>query len=129
MPSLLKLNKEVFAVQYIIAFTIGGAICALAQIVMDTTKYTPAHILVGLVVIGAVLNGFGLYEPFIKWAGAGALIPVSGFGNSITTGVVEEVKRIGWLGLLSGIFDLTGLGIAAAIVYGFVSATLFNTHK
>lgn len=108
--------------QYLIAFLVGGAICGLAQAVLDNSKLTPAHVLVGLTVIGAILSGLGIYQPFIKFAGAGALIPVSGFGNAIATGMLQEVKRLGWEGLFTGAFEITGLGVTAAVVFGSVIA-------
>jgi stage V sporulation protein AE len=111
---------------FLIAFLVGGSICALAQLVYDKSKLTPAHILAGLTVIGAVLTGIGVYEPFVKFAGAGALVPVSGFGSSVTSGVLAEVKRIGWEGLFTGVFEITGLGLATAVVFGAVSALFFR---
>jgi len=99
-------------------------ICAASQLVLEYTKLTPAHILVGLTVLGAILSGVGLYEPFIQFAGAGALIPVSGFGSSITTGMVAEVQRLGWEGLFTGAFEITGLGLTAAVVFGSIIAYL-----
>lgn len=110
--------------QYLIAFIVGGTICAIAQWILDTTKCSPAHVLVGLVCLGAILNGLGLYEPFQNFAGAGALIPVMGFGSSITTGMVHEVKRLGWEGLFTGAFEITGLGLAASIVFSSIIALL-----
>lgn len=107
---------------YFWAFAIGGFICAAAQALFMHTKWTPAHILVGIVVAGAVLNGLGLYEPLIAFSGAGALLPVSGFGSAIVSGVVQEVRTLGYEGLFTGVFELTGLGIAAAIVFGFLFA-------
>lgn len=115
--------------QYLIAFVVGGAICALAQLVLDTTKYTPAHVLVGLVCLGAVLNGLGIYEPFQNFAGAGALVPVLGFGSSITSGMLSEVERLGWEGLFTGAFEITGLGLAASIVFSSVIAFLRKPNK
>jgi len=108
--------------QYLIAFLVGGTICALAQLVLDHTKLALPHVLVGLTVLGAILSGFGIYEPFVKFAGAGALIPVCGFGNAIATGMLQEVKRLGWEGLFTGAFEITGLGVTAAVVFGSVIA-------
>lgn len=110
--------------QYLIAFLVGGLICALAQIVLDITNWPPAKILVGLVSLGALLNGLGLYEPFQEFAGAGALIPVMGFGSSITTGMLSEMSRLGWEGLFTGAFEITGLGLAAAIIFSSIIALL-----
>lgn len=107
----------------------GGAICAASQIILEYTKLTSAHILVGLVILGAVLNGLGLYEPFLKFAGAGALVPVSGFGSSITSGMLSEVKRLGWEGLFTGAFEITGLGTAAAVVFASVIALICRPKR
>jgi stage V sporulation protein AE len=104
---------------YFWAFVVGGTICVIGQLLLMYTKLTPAHILVILVSSGAILNGLGLYEPLLKFAGGGALIPVSGFGSSVVSGIVQEVRRLGWEGVFTGIFELTGLGIAAAIIFGF----------
>ena len=107
---------------YVIAFLTGGLICAAAQLVLEYTQLTPAHVLVGLTVIGALLEGLGIYEPFLKFAGAGALVPVSGFGSSIARGMLSEIKRLGWEGLFTGAFEITGLGLAAAVVFGSLMA-------
>lgn len=104
---------------YFWAFVVGGAICAIGQLMLMYTKLTPAHIMVILVSSGAILNGIGLYEPLIDFAGGGALTPVSGFGSAVVTGIISEVRRMGWEGLFTGVFELTGLGIAAALVFGF----------
>lgn len=108
------------------AFLVGGGICALCQIVHDNTKLTAAHILVGLAVIGAILGGLGIYEQLVEFAGAGALIPVSGFGSSIVAGMLAEAKRLGWIGLFTGAFEITGLGLASAIIFGSSIAILFH---
>lgn len=97
--------------QYLIAFLVGGTICAIAQLIFDTVKCSSAHVLVGLVILGAVLNGLGLYEPFQEFAGAGALVPVMGFGSSITTGIISEVKRLGWEGLFTGALESRAWGL------------------
>ncbi|NLJ80526.1 MAG: SpoVA/SpoVAEb family sporulation membrane protein [Firmicutes bacterium] len=115
--------------RFIIAFGVGGLICAGAQLILDTTKLKPAHILVGLVVLGAVLSGLGLYEPFQEFAGAGALIPVIGFGSSITKGMLAEVERLGWEGLFTGAFEITGLGLAAAIVFSSIVALICKPRR
>jgi stage V sporulation protein AE len=113
-------------VDYLTAFLAGGAICALAQIIYDNTKLTPAHILVSFTVAGAVLGGFGVYQRFAEFAGAGAIIPVSGFGNSIVMGMLSELERLGWEGLFTGAFEITGLGVTTAIVFGGLMAVLFQ---
>ncbi|MEA4882186.1 MAG: SpoVA/SpoVAEb family sporulation membrane protein [Clostridia bacterium] len=100
---------------YLIAFLVGGAICAIGQAILDLTKFTPAHVLVMFVVAGAVLSGVGVYGKLVEFAGAGALIPVSGFGHSIVSGSLLEAKRIGFVGLFTGAFEFTGLGVATAV--------------
>lgn len=115
--------------QFLIAFVVGGLICAGAQLVLDTTKLKPAHILVGLVILGAILNGLGVYEPFQEFAGAGALIPVLGFGSSIAKGMLAEVQHLGWEGLFTGAFEITGLGLAAAIIFSTVIALICKPRK
>ena len=108
--------------QYVIAFLVGGLICALAQVILEYTSLTPAHVLVTFTVLGAVLSGIGVYEPFLNFAGAGALVPVSGFGSSITKGMLSEIKQLGWEGIFTGAFEITGLGLAAAVVFGSLMA-------
>lgn len=106
--------------RYVVAFLVCGSITAACQwVMMRFPKVTPAHILVGLTTLGALLGAFDLYDGFVKATGAGALIPVSGFGASITQGVLQEVKRLGWEGLFSGTFEIVGLGLAAAVLFGF----------
>lgn len=110
---------------YVWAFVFGGLICAAVQgISLLAPKLTPAHLLVGLTVTGAILNGFGLYDRFTEFAGAGALIPVSGFGASITKGVLQEIGKIGWEGLFTGTFEIVGLGIAAAVLFATTAALI-----
>ncbi|WP_420885512.1 stage V sporulation protein AE [Candidatus Syntrophocurvum alkaliphilum] len=93
---------------------------------MDVAKLTPAHTMVTLVVSGAVLGGFGLYEPLIEFAGAGASVPISSFGNSLVQGALAEADRNGIIGVLTGIFEVTSAGISAAIIFGFIAALLFK---
>lgn len=109
---------------YVWAFIVGGTICAIGQLLMMYTKLTPAHVLVLLVTSGAILNGLGLYEPLIDFAGGGALTPVSGFGSAIVSGIIQEVRLLGWEGLFTGVFEITGLGIAAALLVGFGCALI-----
>lgn len=104
---------------YVWAFIVGGLICGIAQLLLMYTKLTPGHVLVLFASAGALLNGLGLYEPLLSFAGGGALTPVSGFGSSVVSGIVQEVRRLGWIGLFTGVFELTGLGLAAAILFGF----------
>lgn len=108
------------------AFIVGGLICVFAQLLFDLTTLTPAHVLVGLVVAGAILGGLGLYEPLIKFAGAGATVPISSFGNSLAKGALAEAAHRGVLGVLTGMFELTSVGITAAIIFSFAVALVFN---
>lgn len=108
------------------AFLVGGLICVIGQLLMDLTPLTPAHILSLLVVAGAVLDGVGLYEPLIEFAGAGATVPITSFGNSLVHGALSEAKQNGLIGVLSGIFQITSAGISAAIIFGFFTALVFR---
>jgi stage V sporulation protein AE len=107
---------------FVWAFIVGGAICVLGQLMMDLLKLTPAHTMSILVVLGAVLAGFGLYEPFVKFAGAGATVPITSFGNSLVKGALQELKTEGWIGIITGIFEVTSAGISAAIIFSFLAA-------
>lgn len=110
----------------IFAFLVGGGICVIGQLLMDVFKLTPAHTMCALVVTGAVLGGLGLYEPLIKFAGAGATVPISSFGNSLFKGAMAEAERSGIIGVLTGIFEVTSAGISAAIIFGFLGALIFK---
>lgn len=110
--------------KFILAFVVGGAICVLGQLMMDGLKLTPAHTMVTLVVAGAVLGGFGVYDDLIKFAGAGASVPISSFGNSLVKGALQEAEEHGIVGVLIGIFKITSSGISAAIIFGFLAAIL-----
>ena len=111
---------------FLMAFLVGGIICAIGQLIMDVGKLTPGHTLSILVVAGAILDGLGLYEPLIDWAGAGATIPITSFGNSLTHGALAEAEKHGWVGVLTGMFEVTSSGISAAIVFGFIAAFIFK---
>lgn len=111
---------------FVFSFFVGGIICALGQLLMDVGKLTPGHTLSTLVVIGAILDGMGLYEPLIDFAGAGATVPITSFGNSLTHGAIAEAERHGLVGVLTGMFEVTSSGISAAIVFGFIGALLFK---
>lgn len=110
------------------AFILGGVICAIGQLLMDLTPFnvTPGHILVGYVTMGGILSGLGLYQPLVDWGGAGATVPLSGFGHSLVQGTIEAVEKKGILGALGGGLEATSVGIAAAIVFGLAAATFFN---
>lgn len=108
------------------AFLVGGTICLIGQFLIDVVKLTPAHTMSSLVVAGAVLDGVGLYEPLIKFAGAGATVPITSFGNALVHGAVAEAEKTGLIGIVTGIFEVTSAGISAAIVFGFIMALLFR---
>ncbi|MDW8800382.1 stage V sporulation protein AE [Clostridium sp. A1-XYC3] len=112
--------------KFIWAFIIGGGICVIGQLMMDVLKLTPAHTTTTLVVIGAILGGFGLYEPLVKFAGAGASLPISSFGNALVKGALMEGEKNGIVGVLTGIFEVTSAGISAAIIFGFLGALIFK---
>lgn len=108
------------------AFVVGGLICLIGQLLMDVMRLTPAHTMSTLVVSGAVLDGFGLYEPLIDFAGAGATIPITSFGNALVHGAMAEAERHGLVGVITGIFEVTSAGISAAIIFGFIAALIFK---
>lgn len=108
------------------AFLIGGLICVIGQLLMDLTKMTPAHVMSTLVVSGAVLGGLGLYEPLIEFAGAGATVPITSFGNALVQGALAEAEKHGLVGIITGIFEVTSAGISSAIIFGFFAAIIFK---
>lgn len=108
------------------AFVVGGLICVIGQLLFDVAKLTPGHTLSLLVVMGAVLDGFGLYEPLIDFAGAGATIPITSFGNSLVHGALHEAELHGIVGVLTGMFEVTSSGISSAIIFGFIGALVFK---
>ncbi len=112
--------------EYLNAFMIGGILCAIGQIFIDKTKLTPARILVGFVVGGVILSALGFYEPLVEFAGAGATVPLSGFGHSLAKGVRSAVVDKGFLGIFTGGLSATAGGISAAIVFGFLIALFFK---
>ena len=111
---------------YLKAFLIGGAICVVGQILIDRTKLTPARILVCYVVLGVILGGTGVYEKLVDFAGAGATVPLTGFGNTLAMGVREAVQAQGVLGALTGGLKATAGGITAAVFFGFLAALVCN---
>ncbi len=111
---------------YLKAFLIGGAICVVGQILIDRTKLTPARILVCYVVLGVILGGTGVYEKLVDFAGAGATVPLTGFGNTLAKGVREAVQEQGVLGALTGGLKATAGGITAAVFFGFLAALVCN---
>lgn len=112
--------------EYLKAFLVGGAICLVGQLLIDKTKLTPARILVSYVVVGVILGAVGLYEPFAEFAGAGAMVPLTGFGNTLAKGVREAVDKQGFLGVFTGGLKATAGGITAAITAGLLAAILFR---
>jgi len=111
---------------YIKAFVAGGALCLIGQILIDKTKLTPARILVSYVVIGVLLGALGLYQPFAEFAGAGATVPLTGFGNTLAKGVKEAVQQEGFLGIFTGGLKASAGGITAAIAAGLLASLLFK---
>ena len=112
--------------QYLWAFLIGGAICTVGQLLLSFTRLTSARILVLFVVAGVVLGGLGLYQPLVDFAGAGASVPLLGFGNALAKGAIEGAKAHGILGALSGGLSATAEGISAAILFGWLAALIFR---
>ena len=111
---------------YLKAFLVGGCLCLIGQILIDKTTLTPARILVSYVVAGVVLGALGLYQPIIDFAGAGASVPLTGFGATLAKGVKEAVDKDGFLGILTGGLTASAGGICAAIVFGLLAALLFK---
>jgi stage V sporulation protein AE len=110
------------------AFVVGGFICVIGQLMFDVLKMTPAHTTSTLVVIGSILGGLGLYEPLIDFAGAGATVPITSFGNSLVHGALAEAERHGLVGVVTGMFEVTSSGISAAIIFGFMAALIFRSR-
>lgn len=114
---------------YLWAFLIGGAICAIGQVLIDYTKLTPARILVGFVVAGVILGGLGVYKPIVELAGAGATVPLMGFGYLLSVGVQEAVAEKGLLGVLTGGFTASSAGLCAAVFIALIVALVFHPKK
>ncbi len=112
---------------YIKAFVVGGLICVVGQVLIDKTKLTPARILTGYVVAGVILGALGLYEPLVDFAGAGATVPLTGFGYLLSTGVKTAITESGLLGALTGGLTAASGGIAAAIFFGLIVALIFKS--
>ena len=109
---------------YFNAFWVGGVICALAQILLDRTKMLPGRVMVLLVCLGAVISSFGLYEPFAEYAGAGASVPLLGYGNILMKGVKEAVDADGFIGLFKGGFKSGAVGCSAALIFGYIASLI-----
>lgn len=114
--------------EYVKAFLIGGMFCFVGQLIIDKTKLTPARILVGYVVVGVILGAIGVYEPVAEFAGAGATVPLTGFGYTLSKGVREAVEQDGFLGILSGGLKATAGGITAAVIAGLIMSLLFKAR-
>lgn len=112
--------------QYVKAFVAGGALCLIGQILIDKTKLTPARILTTYVVAGVVLGALGLYQPFADWAGAGATVPLTGFGNNLARGVKKAVEEKGLIGAFTGGFTAAAGGIGAAVFFGYLVSVIFK---
>ncbi|MBB5172959.1 stage V sporulation protein AE [Texcoconibacillus texcoconensis] len=108
------------------AFVVGGLICVVGQVMMDVFKLTPAHTLSTLVVLGAIGDGIGVYEPMIDFAGAGVTVPITSFGNSLVHGAMAEAEQNGLIGIITGIFEVTSAGISSAIIFSFIAALIFK---
>ncbi len=119
---------EIF-LTYLKAFVVGGLFCVVGQVLIDRTKLTPARILVGFVVAGVVLSAFGLYQPIVDFAGAGATVPLTGFGHLLAQGVREAVAEKGLLGVLMGGLTASSAGIAASVFFGLLAALIFNPKE
>lgn len=114
---------------YLKCFLVGGALCCAGQILIDKTALTPARILTAYVVVGVLLGALGVYQPLIDWAGAGATVPLTGFGSALAKGVREAVAKDGWLGVLTGGFTAGAAGICAALVFGYLAALIFRPKE
>ena len=115
--------------EYLRAFLVGGLICAAGQILIDRTNLTPARILSGCVVLGVVLGGLGLYAPFAEWAGAGATVPLLGFGNTLAKGIREAIAEKGAVGILTGGLTASAGGVTAAVCFSLLTALLFRSKE
>ena len=111
---------------YVTAFWVGGLICAVVQILMEKTKMMPGRIMVLLVCTGVVLGAIGIYEPFAEFSGAGATVPLLGFGNTLWKGVMEGVQKDGMLGIFTGGLTASAGGICAALVFGYIASLIWQ---
>ena len=114
------------SMEYLKAFLVGGAICALVQILLDKTTLMPGRVMVILVCTGAILGALGIYEPFAKWAGAGAGVPLTGFGNALFKGVKEAIDKEGFIGIFKGGFTASAVGVSAALVFSYNASWIFK---
>ena len=114
---------------YLKAFAVGGVLCVIGQLLIDKTKLTPARILTAYVVSGVILGAVGLYQPIADWAGAGATVPLTGFGNTLAKGVKQAVETDGLLGVFTGGFTASAAGICAAVFFGILIALIFKPQE
>lgn len=130
-PSKRRCPTEVndMLIEYLKVFAVGGALCAIGQLLIDKTKLTPARILTVYVVSGLILEAAGLYSPLVKWAGAGATVPLTGFGSTLARGVEKAVSERGVLGAFTGGFTAAAAGICAAVFFGIIVALLFKSRE
>ncbi|MBE5922319.1 MAG: stage V sporulation protein AE [Lachnospiraceae bacterium] len=112
--------------EFVKAFLVGGAICAIVQVFLDKTKLLPGRIMTAIVCIGVILGAIGIYEPFSEWAGSGATIPLFGFGNTLFKGVKEAVDKEGFFGIFKGGLTKSAAGITAALVFAYLAALFFK---
>lgn len=122
----MNVERKRKTMDYIKAFLIGGMICALAQVLLDRTRLMPGRVMVLLVVGGCILGFAGVYEPFARWAGAGASVPLLGFGNTLWKGVKEGIEKEGLLGIFKGGLTASSAGICGALVFGYLSSLVFQ---
>ena len=113
---------------YLTAFITGGIICSIGQFLIDKTKLTPARILVLFIVSGVILTAIGIYEPIVKFGGAGATVPLTGFGYSLVKGVIKEINNYGFLGIFTGGIKDTAAGVGAAIFFSMIVGLIFRPH-
>jgi stage V sporulation protein AE len=113
---------------YLTAFITGGIICVIGQILIDKTKLTSARILVLFVVLGVILTALGIYEPLVEFGGAGATVPLTGFGYSLAKGVMKEIDSLGFLGIFTGGLKATAAGVCAAVFFSFIAALITRAH-
>lgn len=130
-PSKKRCPTEVndMLIEYLKVFAVGGALCAIGQLLIDKTKLTPARILTVYVVSGLILEAAGLYSPLVKWAGAGATVPLTGFGSTLAMGVEKAVSEKGVLGAFTGGFTAAAAGICAAVFFGIIITLLFKSRE
>ncbi len=112
---------------YVIAFVVGGIICALSQLLMDKTKMLPGRVMVLLVCTGVVLGAIGVYQPFSEWAGAGANVPLMGFGNVLWNGMKEAIDKEGFIGIFKGGFTACAVGVSSALVFSYIASLIFDS--